>query len=1058
MTSTITVTPVNDAPVLTNNPITYAAPGNTQLLVAGATLPGVASVSDPQSALTKAVPTDVDSPGPFTVVAASGSSANGGSYVMNSNGSFTFVPPVGFTGTDLFTYQVTDGTTPTTGTINITVGQRVWYIKDATDANNPVGGDGRSNNAFDNIAAFNAATTNNGDIIFVFNGNSGTTPLAGGFTLKDGQKLWGEGIGLTVSGFGTLVPAGTKPKINNAAGDAVSVPATAGNRQNVEIRGLSLAASGNAVDVTASGANLVGITISDNDITAAGLEGIDLNAGSTGAFAVTAGNNSIAATGAGFSAVTSAATTMTVDFSNNAVGSGATGVQIDGSGGGTTTITGFSNNTVSGNNVGTGIAITSARFDATTGGSYQQVSGGTTVIGASGNGVGGAGLVLTNITGDLGFTDLDVFADGGAAVRQRHGRGQSRRRNGHAGDRRGRCGHLRGDRRAGSGRHQRDDQSAADEHQEHQQPHHRGGAQQRERDVFGGLRQQHQQHYQRRRYRLPGRHQQRHGELWRHHQYDDRKRRLADRQFRDDELHRHLDAEHRRQSGVHGNGRRHGHLDRPGQHADDDHGHRAERRQHDHRRGRTEIPEHLGERRGQGIVLNATGAGALTVSGTGTTDGSGGTIQNISTRGAELISASNITLKNMNFTNANTTDGGTCTDLSTAACNAAIYLSSVSTITLDNINVTGTTAQQAINGITVSNFTLSNSTLANCGTSGTVEEGCIKMRELTGTSAITNSSLTFPAQDVVEIVNTTGSLTLDVTGSTLSDSQSSTAGGNGLQVRAQGTANIVLDVTNNSFLRLRTNGLHATAINTATNDVDVTGNTFDPGTGTMIGIDLDADNTGTLKFNVVNNPKIWSRNGPAVNVFGDTNANINGRINDNPDVQVKSNVGSNVGSGIRANVNKDASAKIEIKNNVVNVGSDDAGIDLTGIGKTAANPGGGTNTLDATVTGNNVTIGATSTYGVVILSATNAGDTNAVCVNVGTNAITRNPASIASFRARVPSVSGFFRMQGFATNPEATWNGAGNTPTSAGGSEVSYGGSGTFAACSTALPTNPTSN
>src|SRR2546426_12821155 len=39
--------------------------------------------------------------------------------------------------------------------------------------------------------------------------------------------------------------------------------------------------------------------------------------------------------------------------------------------------------------------------------------------------------------------------------------------------------------------------------------------------------------------------------------------------------------------------------------------------------------------------------------------------------------------------------------------------------------------------------------------------------------------------------------------------------------------------------------------------------------GTMIGIDLDADDASTLVFNVQNNPKIWARNGPAMNAFGD---------------------------------------------------------------------------------------------------------------------------------------------------------------------------------------------
>ena len=460
----------------------------------------------------------------------------------------------------------------------------------------------------------------------------------------------------------------------------------------------------------------------------------------------------------------------------------------------------------------------------------------------------------------------------------------------------------------------------------------------------------------------------------------------------------------------------------------------------------------------KGMILNTTGSsGSLNVTGTGTTDASGGTIQNISVRGAEFISTNGVSLKNMAFVNANNTDAGSvgvCDDLTTTGCNADMYLSSVTGITLDNVDISGTTVEEGINGNNVSNFTLTNSTITGCGNE--IEEGCLKMRNLTGTCAISNSNISFPGADVVEIVNSSGSLLLNVNSSTFRDSQASGSGNTGIQLRNQGTSSGIINVNNSTFLRIRTVGLHVTAINSGSADVDVTGNTFDPDTGTMIGIDLDADNTGNLKFNVVNNTKIYSRNGPAINVFGDTNAVINGRINDNPDVQVKVNAGSNVGSGIRANINKDATARLEVKNNVVNVGSDDAGIDLTGIGKVTANPGGGTNTLDATVTGNNVTIGATSTYGLFTISASNAGDTNAICLNIASNTVTRNPSSIASLRARVPSASGFYRMNGFVTNPEATWNSNGNTPASSGGSEVSFGGSGTFGLCTAALPTNPT--
>ena len=413
-----TLTVLNNPPMLATNPVAYTTPGNTQLQVAGAMLAGVAAWTDASGLLAKSGATDTDGPGPLSVVPASGTATNGGSYSIFADGSFTFVPAAGFSGMDSFNYQVTDTMTATTGTVNVSVGQRVWYLRDVVDANNPAGGDGRSTNAFDTIAAFNAATTNNGDIIFIFRGNTGATPLAGGITLKDGQKLWGQGIGLTVPGFGTLVAAGSKPKINNTGGDAVSVPATAGNRQNVEIRGLDLQGSGNAVDVTASGANNVSVTISDNDVSGAGLEGYDLNAGSTGTFAATLSNNAIGATGTAFDARTSAATTMTIDFSDNAVVAGGTGILIDGSvGGGTTTITGFANNAVDGATAGTGISVTSAKFDATPGGSYQPVSGGMTLVGASGDHVGGAGVLLGTVSGDLAFTDLDVFTDGGAGLR-----------------------------------------------------------------------------------------------------------------------------------------------------------------------------------------------------------------------------------------------------------------------------------------------------------------------------------------------------------------------------------------------------------------------------------------------------------------------------------------------------------------------------------------------------------------------------------------------------------------------------------------------------------------
>jgi hypothetical protein len=464
----------------------------------------------------------------------------------------------------------------------------------------------------------------------------------------------------------------------------------------------------------------------------------------------------------------------------------------------------------------------------------------------------------------------------------------------------------------------------------------------------------------------------------------------------------------------------------------------------------------------RGIALNTVGTGGLTVTGSGTTDGSGGTIQNNSARGVEIIGASNISLKNMNFVSSSNTDAAVATDSNTASLNAAVYLNSVNNVTLDNLNISGTN-QQGVIGVTVNNFALNNSTIANAGSSGaSSEEGALKMRELTGLVTLNNDDFSFSAGPTVEIKNTAGSLILNSDSSTYRDTQSSSSGQNGLQVITTGSGathpSAIVNITNDSFLRLRSTGVNVQSVGVtdtdgASSDVDITGSTFDPGAapGTMIGIDLDADDASTLVFNINNNTKIDSRNGPAVNIFGDVSATVTGRINNNTEIKVFDNPGfSQVGSAVRVNLNKNASGVIQIdNNNITNLG-DDAGIDISSIGQTAVNTG---QTLQATITNNNITLDASTTYGIVLISASNAGDHNILIGDVQNNDVTN--AGIVAFRARVASANGQLKLEGFVTDPEATWNARGNTPVSVGGSQVSFGGSGTFGAGTANLPTNP---
>ncbi len=102
-TVTITVNAVNDAPEAVNDE--YGTEENTTLTVAA---PGVLDndTDDDGDPLTASLETDVSN----------------GTLTLNSDGSFTYTPNAGFSGTDSFTYVANDGTSnsdPATVTINV---------------------------------------------------------------------------------------------------------------------------------------------------------------------------------------------------------------------------------------------------------------------------------------------------------------------------------------------------------------------------------------------------------------------------------------------------------------------------------------------------------------------------------------------------------------------------------------------------------------------------------------------------------------------------------------------------------------------------------------------------------------------------------------------------------------------------------------------------------------------------------------------------------------------------------------------------------------------------
>jgi len=172
-----------------------------------------------------------------------------------------------------------------------------------------------------------------------------------------------------------------------------------------------------------------------------------------------------------------------------------------------------------------------------------------------------------------------------------------------------------------------------------------------------------------------------------------------------------------------------------------------------------------------GIIIQST-SGSFTVNGTGTTDGSGGTVQAMTSSGVRMVDATNITLKNMNLTGNGTaqtvagsaaTCGGDLVGGNNLSCVANLFLDNISTVTLDNLNVTNS-GQMGINGSDVSAFSLANSSVTGNGNEG-FENG-LTFQNLTGTCAITNSLIkdNFAFQVNINNIANSSTLTLNVTG------------------------------------------------------------------------------------------------------------------------------------------------------------------------------------------------------------------------------------------------------------------------------------------------------
>ncbi len=124
------------------------------------------------------------SSGSLTAEVDASSVTPGSMVIMYSNGSFSYLPPVGFTGTDTFDYTLTDSSGFfDTGTVSINVSQMIWYVNE----NNMETADGRSGSPFQSLDPLDIDGSADeldraGDTIFLFRGTGYTSD---GFNLEN---------------------------------------------------------------------------------------------------------------------------------------------------------------------------------------------------------------------------------------------------------------------------------------------------------------------------------------------------------------------------------------------------------------------------------------------------------------------------------------------------------------------------------------------------------------------------------------------------------------------------------------------------------------------------------------------------------------------------------------------------------------------------------------------------------------------------------------------------------------------------------------------------------
>jgi Bacterial Ig domain/Calx-beta domain/Matrixin len=410
-------------------------------------------------------------------------------------------------------------------------------------------------------------------------------------------------------------------------------------------------------------------------------------------------------------------------------------------------------------------------------------------------------------------------------------------------------------------------------------------------------------------------------------------------------------------------------------------------------------------------INNAGTAGTFTVTGTGTTAGSGGTIQNTTGRSVEVItfnkaSGNSVVLNNMTFNNNVTTNtsptatSGTCGshagggDAST--CGAVLFFNSVTGISLTNTTIDGTTNSSLANGIVgnnVINMTLTQVSVKKAGND--LEEEGLKLVGIAGTLTLDRCTFLNNQSRGVYAEPFTTTMNMTVSGGTFGNNTAPN-GQQGILVVYRGTGGTVTvqkDVNNVGTI-FQTIANHAISVQSVGSATPATVN-FNIDSATFnscnAAIDMPNGSSAPYNFNVTNNnlSNIFAL-ASTMNAFNTGGAVLTGTFNNNTIGQAGvAGSGCNAAgcSGIRLTeqtlpANGSGKMNITVTNNFIHR-VQEAGI--------ITFAGAGSGKMKLTITGNTISnsdnLGGSALQAIHIESGALATDSNEVCVTITNNSM-----------------------------------------------------------------------